>query len=841
MNRFLICFFLICVGGLSITRPLLAGGKPIGANVQVTDASIGEFGNAEMPAVAALGDTVYAAWVDDRDYAPGGILTYAIYFAKSTDGGVTWGPNTRLSDDSWDGYLQRPSLDIAADGTVWVTWLVKSCYTSASTPRCGGENRNNDIRIARSTDGGASWSEGTILDGNDDIDDYDNGNLVVDRNTGNVYIALHGPNGEGFDIYVRTIDVQNNVAKPPVKVSEGDGNGRAYDHGGARMGLTAANGTVCIAWEDRRDQNAIYGSCSMDGGQSFAPNRAITGADAFNPHLALAPDGGLYATYQRTQYKDIMIRRSADKGATWGEPHAVNQLPDTIRTFNYDLAVDSNHQIAVLWPAVAYLSSRSDLYLSTSINQGQSFAAIPIEDEQGNFPTVSTQFFPALAVAGSGATVRGVMVWHDDRNTRRQIWSARADLDGTPPTAPTNLRAEPGDTSVALTWNAASDNNGIQGYHVLRSPSSDGPYTQITPLIVTATTYRDVGLTAGTYFYQVIAVDGTGNPGPPSNPASATAVAGTDLSMLNGTIAYRVGGSLRLRDLPGLDPERTVGPGLYPYFSTDGQRIYYYQAANAAIFSNSRNGDNQQNHYTTNELMELYDIAADPNYFLTQHKVHYFLPELAIGGCDTWEPRYRSLNPDQVLYGIPYENVVDLALAADRAWLVYRSVGKCTPTGIISYSSPNFCIVNLTTQTNACEKHDYFEPDFAPNSHWLAFAANFSGQRELWKARLEDNGVLTSFTQLTRSAPNQPVSAPGWSSDGNWIVFNRDLDPGQGEELRLFAVRADGDGLRALNVTGADAAWFGGGTAPTLPPDPAPTPPSGGNEEPSLFLPFVTR
>jgi chitodextrinase len=72
------------------------------------------------------------------------------------------------------------------------------------------------------------------------------------------------------------------------------------------------------------------------------------------------------------------------------------------------------------------------------------------------------------------------------------------------PSAPSNLSATPGSTSVALSWSAASDNVGVAGYRVNR----DG--TQVAQ--VTGTSWTDTGRTAGaTYVYAVVAFDAAGN------------------------------------------------------------------------------------------------------------------------------------------------------------------------------------------------------------------------------------------------------------------------------------------------------------------------------------------
>ena len=82
------------------------------------------------------------------------------------------------------------------------------------------------------------------------------------------------------------------------------------------------------------------------------------------------------------------------------------------------------------------------------------------------------------------------------------------------------------------------------------------------------------------------------------------------------------------------------------------------------------------------------------------------------------------------------------------------------------------------------------------------------------EAELAGDGQLQNYVQLTRGARGY-FTFPAWSSDGNWVIFQRDIDPGQLEDIRLFIVRADGSGLRALNIAGTRPAWAGGGTIDT--------------------------
>ena len=95
--------------------------------------------------------------------------------------------------------------------------------------------------------------------------------------------------------------------------------------------------------------------------------------------------------------------------------------------------------------------------------------------------------------------------------------------DTTPPTAPTLVGATAASaTQVDLTWEAATDENGVAGYQVSR----DG--TVIDQ--VNGTAYSDTGAAESTsYTYTVAAVDAAGNVGPASDPASATTPALPDM------------------------------------------------------------------------------------------------------------------------------------------------------------------------------------------------------------------------------------------------------------------------------------------------------------------------
>src|SRR3984957_17587884 len=74
------------------------------------------------------------------------------------------------------------------------------------------------------------------------------------------------------------------------------------------------------------------------------------------------------------------------------------------------------------------------------------------------------------------------------------------------PSSPVGLQAVAANAQVSLSWSASA---GATSYHVKRSTTSGGPYTQVSA--PTSTSFTDTGLTNGTaYFYVVSALNTAG-------------------------------------------------------------------------------------------------------------------------------------------------------------------------------------------------------------------------------------------------------------------------------------------------------------------------------------------
>jgi hypothetical protein len=93
--------------------------------------------------------------------------------------------------------------------------------------------------------------------------------------------------------------------------------------------------------------------------------------------------------------------------------------------------------------------------------------------------------------------------------------------DSTAPTTPANVRTNSSTGTINVMWDASTDNVGVARYDVYRSTMS-GFVPSSSNLIgqPTGTSFADMGMSPGTYYYVVKAEDAAGNLSPASNQAS---------------------------------------------------------------------------------------------------------------------------------------------------------------------------------------------------------------------------------------------------------------------------------------------------------------------------------
>jgi fibronectin type 3 domain-containing protein/glucose/arabinose dehydrogenase len=308
--------------------------------------------------------------------------------------------------------------------------------------------------------------------------------------------------------------------------------------------MTAANGQtyyyVVVASDTSGNRSAASATVSATPSDGSAPPPPTNMAFNFQPAGAPVPAG--YTADTGAAY-------SADTGRGWVREDSIesaspvpldvsanardrnvnaDQLLDTFIHMQYPPA--GAPATAVTTPAAwAIAVPNGDYTVFVSVGEPgpalDSVHQINIEGQvaiDGFVPTSTNHF----ASATRTVHVDDGLLMVDARggtNTKidyLRITSATADT--TPPAAPTNVSATPGDARVTLTWNANTEAD-LAGYDVFRGTSLPVS-TSGTPLGTPPSNgYTDTTAVNGTtYYYAVVARDASGNRSPASAAVSAT-------------------------------------------------------------------------------------------------------------------------------------------------------------------------------------------------------------------------------------------------------------------------------------------------------------------------------
>jgi hypothetical protein len=229
-------------------------GESWGTDIRLTN-------NSEMsrfPSVAVSGSVVHVVWEESRDG------NMEIYYKRSTDAGITWEEDKRLTNNS----------AVSAEASVTVSGL--EVHVVWTDDRDG----YNEIYFKCSTDGGNTWGTDTRLTNNTD---FFSSWLSSVSASGSVVLVVFTGNRDGDSeiYYKRSIDgglnwsvdtrLTNNAGfseSPSVKVS----------------------GPVAhVLWADSRDGNyEIYYKCSTDGGVSWGSDTRLTDAPDISVNSSVA-------------------------------------------------------------------------------------------------------------------------------------------------------------------------------------------------------------------------------------------------------------------------------------------------------------------------------------------------------------------------------------------------------------------------------------------------------------------------------------------------------------------------------------------------------------------------
>lgn len=274
-------------------------------------------GTSWFASVTASGADVHVIWMDDRDG------NFEIYYKQSADGGLSWGTDTRLTNDT--AHTQFPSVSVSGS-TVNVIWQ-------------DSRDGNTEIYYKRSPDGGLSWGTDTRL---------------TNDTAGSIFASV---SASGSIVNVTWEEYRD--GNPEIYYKRSPDGGLSW---GADTRLTfnalisfsssvwASGLEVHVVWYDNRDGNSeIYYKRSPDGGLSWGNDTRMTisGGGSFHPSVTVSGSNVHIAWWdERDGDTEVYYKISTNTGITWGA--------DTRLTFSADesghpsIAI-SGQTVHVLW------------------------------------------------------------------------------------------------------------------------------------------------------------------------------------------------------------------------------------------------------------------------------------------------------------------------------------------------------------------------------------------------------------------------------------------------------------------------------------------------------------
>jgi len=260
---------------------------------------------------------------------------------------------------------------------------------------------------------------------------------------------------------------------------------------------TAGNMQVSLVW------------AASAGATSYHVKRSTTNGGPYTqisaPTAASFTDTGL--SNGTTYYYVVSALNSAGESANSSQANATPVAPAAPPAAPTGLnATAGNAQVSLAWTASTGATS---YHVKRSTTNGGPYTQVATpttpSDTDTGLTNGTTYYYVVSALNATGESANSAQA------------SATPVAPATPPAAPTGLQATAGNAQVSLVWTASS---GATSYHVKRSTTSGGPYTQVAAPIATSDT--DTGLTNGTTYYYVVSALNAAGESANSSQASAT-------------------------------------------------------------------------------------------------------------------------------------------------------------------------------------------------------------------------------------------------------------------------------------------------------------------------------
>lgn len=355
--------------------------------------------------IASIGNIIHVVWYDSRDGND------EIYYKRSSDSGVSWGIDTRLTNNAAVSWF--PSLavfDSSITASVHIVWQDTR------------DSNNAEIYYKRSTDGGISWGTDVRLTNNNSSSQNPSIAMSGSGSQALVHVIWYDFRDGNYEIYYKRstnaginwepdLRLTNNIAPslfPAIRVS---------------------GSTLHVVWHDVRDGNyEIYYKRSSDGGSSWGADTRLTNNSTASlfPSLTIPGSGSPAPVHivwydNRDGNDEIYYKRSLDGGISWENDirltnNAASSGNPTILTSGFGTAAP----LHIVWQD--FRNGNYEIYYKRSLDGGTSW-----ETDTRLTNITGLSIMPSIAISGQVVNV----VWNDTRDGNYEIYYKR-DPTGNP-------------------------------------------------------------------------------------------------------------------------------------------------------------------------------------------------------------------------------------------------------------------------------------------------------------------------------------------------------------------------------------------------------------------------
>ncbi len=331
--------------------------------------------------VAASHDTVHVVWRDNRHG------NREIFYKRSTDGGITWGGDIRLTNNT----AVSEDVAIAVSGSyIHVVW---------SDLRDG----NAEIYYKRSVNGGATWGADTRL--TFQFNESAGPSIAVSGNT--VYVVWHDTRDGNYEIYTKSSADSGDTWGADLRLTN-----TATISEFACISVSGAN--VHVTWEEETSGDwtyEIHYIRSSDGGNTWGNDTRITWDDdeSLNPCIAAHGNFIHLSWYDdRDGNDEIYYTQSLDGGLSWGTD---TRLTNAVNTSYRPSVCTDGQNVHISW--IDYRDGNNEVYYIKSSNNGTDWE---LELRLTNNSAYSWR--SSIALAGPVVHV----IWEDTRDGNYEIY-----------------------------------------------------------------------------------------------------------------------------------------------------------------------------------------------------------------------------------------------------------------------------------------------------------------------------------------------------------------------------------------------------------------------------------